>query len=532
MVNEKLHSAAIKAQMELILNSRDFQASTRLKDFFRFLVEETLAGRASQLKGYTIATTVFKRPENFDAQTDPIVRVEAAKLRSRLEHYYYSHGSTDSIYITLPKGGYIPEFSLAPGIGKPKASNPPLQQKVKMENTETARASVAVLPFDFRSDGVRADYFSDNLAEEITIHLTKFEDLTVASSYSARQAWAQSNDMHTLAQSINARFILHGSVNVTEERIRIRAELADSETKSNIWAEKFDGNLTASDLFTIQDEITEQVTSRIADSCGLIKRTLLKESSGKQPEGIKAYDAILSYHNWAPSFNRDKFITALEALEQTVNIEPDHALASAMLADIYASDLQLGYGLRPNGLEESLLLAHRAISLNAGCQFAYWALALNYFLRQDLDRFHNSVAQVVPLNPANTYTMAGCGLLIGMAENLPEGLAIMQKAVQLNPGLPSWHHIIPFMVHYVAGEYDTALTEALQVNTPDCFWDPLLQAAAYGRLGMREEGNAALARLLELQPNFLKQQDMLLKALFFSPESVDLISTGLIAAGL
>ena len=75
-------------------------------------MEEVLAGRASRLKGYTIATAVFDRPDSFDAHADPIVRVEAAKLRSRLEHYYYKHGATGCVHITLPKGGYVPEFSI------------------------------------------------------------------------------------------------------------------------------------------------------------------------------------------------------------------------------------------------------------------------------------------------------------------------------------------------------------------------------------------------------------------------------------
>ena len=526
---EPLSPEAVKAQMELILDSPDFQASPRLKNFFRFLVEEVLAGRASRLKGYTIATAVFDRPDSFDAHADPIVRVEAAKLRSRLEHYYYKHGATGCVHITLPKGGYVPEFSIFSdnrdqvAAGAPAPSNTVFRAKPE-------RAGVAVLPFVFTSDGDRTDYFSDGLAEEITVHLTKFEDLAVASSYSTRQAWINSGDMHVVARALNVRFLLHGSVKITGDRIRVIAELADCAT--NIWADKFDGLLTANDLFSIQDEIVQQVTSRIADSSGLIKRTLFKESGRKPPETIGAYDAILGYHHWAPSFALDRFRYALEALERTVAADPDSALPAAMLADIYASDYQLGYGLRPDGLEDSLILANRAVSLNSGCQFAYWALALNYFLRRDQDRFQHAAAQIIPLNPANTYTMAGAGLLVGMAEDLDKGNAIMQKAMQLNPRLPSWFHIIPFMVGYRAGDYEAALTEALQINTPDCFWDPMLRAAAYGRLGMRDEAGAALKQLLGLQPAFVEQQDMLLQALLYSPEHVDLIRRGLADAGL
>ena len=324
---DPLSPAAIKAQMELILACRDFQASPRLKKFFRFLVEETLAGRAANLKGYTIATTVFERPDNFDAHADPIVRVEAAKLRSRLEHYYYTRGVADPIRILLPKGGYVPEFSLLNAGREQTADSPaavPIATPWRM--TDFDRASVAVLPFAFTSDGDRTDYFSDGLAEEITVHLTKFEDMVVASSYSARQAWINSGDMAVVARALNVRFLLHGSVKITGERIRVIAEMADCQTNSNVWAEKFDGWLTANDLFSIQDEIVQQVTARIADSSGLIKHTLLKESGPKTPETVSAYDAILGYHHWAPSFALDRFKYALEALERTVAANPDYAL--------------------------------------------------------------------------------------------------------------------------------------------------------------------------------------------------------------
>ena len=531
MSSNKLTPAAIQEQLELILSSRDFHASPRLKKFFRFLVEETLAGRSAQLKGYTIATTIFNRPEDFDSQADPIVRVEAAKLRSRLEHYYALCPDAP-VLIELPKGSYVPVFSDAElSRGRPGAGAFS-KNRIVEEAPEMEQPGVAVLPFTFTSDSDCTDYFSDGLAEGITINLTKFDDLAVANSYSTRLAWQNSTDLYGLAKTLEVRFILHGSVKITGEHIRVYAELADLETKSNVWAEKFDGCLTASDLFTIQDGIIQQVTSRIAGCCGLIKRTLLKESSGKQPGELSAYDAILLYHHWAPSFKRDRFVVALTALEQTLRADPEHSLASAVLADLYASDYQFGYDLRPNGLEESLPLANHAVSLNPGCQFAYWALALNYFLRQDLYSFRRAASRIIPLNPANTYALTGCGLLVGMAEDLSEGLSIIKKAVQLNPNLPSWHHIIPFMAHYNEGNYDAALTEALHINTPDCFWDSMLRAAVYGRLGMREEGLAALQELMRLQPSFVEHNHVLLQSLLFSEQHVDAVRAGLVAAGL
>ena len=94
---------AVREQLDRILASGEFVAPDRLKSFLRFAVEETLAGRAERLKAYTIAVDVFGRDESFDPQTDPVVRMEAGRLRRRLERYYLAAGTTDPVRIEIPR---------------------------------------------------------------------------------------------------------------------------------------------------------------------------------------------------------------------------------------------------------------------------------------------------------------------------------------------------------------------------------------------------------------------------------------------
>ena len=97
--------------LERILASPGFDASARNRRFLEYIVEETLAGRADRLKGLTIAIDVFGRDAaTFDARNDPVVRIEAAKLRRRLERYYLIAGQQDPIRIDIPKGTYVPTF--------------------------------------------------------------------------------------------------------------------------------------------------------------------------------------------------------------------------------------------------------------------------------------------------------------------------------------------------------------------------------------------------------------------------------------
>ena len=107
---------AIREQLVRILNSDPFHQAQRRQRFLEYIVNEVLAGRGERLKGYNIAQAVFDRTETFDSILDPIVRMEAARLRDRLREYYDGDGQADPIRIELPKGSYSPhiEFRQAP----------------------------------------------------------------------------------------------------------------------------------------------------------------------------------------------------------------------------------------------------------------------------------------------------------------------------------------------------------------------------------------------------------------------------------
>jgi adenylate cyclase len=107
----------IREQVTRILGGADFRHAERLRRFLLFIVEETLCGRGDRLKAYSIALAVFDRGATFDPQLDPIVRVEAGRLRRALEHYYVTEGAYDRVLIGVPKGGYVPRFELRGSLG-------------------------------------------------------------------------------------------------------------------------------------------------------------------------------------------------------------------------------------------------------------------------------------------------------------------------------------------------------------------------------------------------------------------------------
>ena len=571
MCPENISEHEIRTQLELILNDSNFNGSSRLKKFFRFIVEETLAGNAGQLKAYTIATTIFDRGKNFDPLHDPVVRVESAKLRNRLMEYYFSASSPGNIRIEVPKGGYVPTFTridlgqpaakfldtedsstslgsvatygaeykadYALGVAhthfaQPTSLSASLPQESSRKSASSSQISVALLPFINLSGSKVEASFINGLADEITLALTRFEDLAIVSSYTTRNLNPAHESLYGLAQKLDVRFILHGSVQFNNNIIRVRAELADAHTGSNIWADRFDAKVDTRGMFSTQEKFAERLVSRIGDSFGSIRRKLMHEVSIKQPGDLLLYETMLSYHHWMSTFNPELFKEAKRALEQAILQDPNDSVLVAALADLYASDYQLGYNTVPDALNKAQEFALRAIALDGTCQTAHWALALTFFLRRNRVQFEKAIKQVVPLNPANSYMLVATGLLIGLAGNFEQGLALMERAMELNPASPGWMLIVSYFKHYQAGNFEAALNEALLINTPGCFWDPMLRAAALGQLGCELEAKQAVAELLAIQPDFVQNYKRYVHTLAFSSESAANLEAGLEKTGI
>jgi hypothetical protein len=109
----EVSEAEAREALARVLASEGFRAAPRLAAFLAFVVEQTLAGEAATLKGYTIATGALGRPPDFDPQFDPIVRVEAGRLRRALDAYYAGPGRADPVLIAIPRGRYVPSFAAA-----------------------------------------------------------------------------------------------------------------------------------------------------------------------------------------------------------------------------------------------------------------------------------------------------------------------------------------------------------------------------------------------------------------------------------
>ena len=526
--DNKLTPETIRLQLERILQSSEFRAPDKQRKFLSFVVDETLEDRASQIKGYTIALAVYGRTESFDPQVDPIVRVEAGRLRRALKHYYLTAGKNDLVRIKIPKGGYVPTFypvQIPPSGVKTHTSK-------RKDISPTTRLSVAVMPLINLTGDKEKDYVADGLTEELSFELARYQDFQVIASQSTMRFKGQKFDFIEVGRDLGVQFVLTGSVRDDLKTIKVTIRLLNTSTGMQIWGENYKLDQTAYDLISVQEEIAHRVIGAIADQYGLINRRLSKESRKKVPADLKAYDAVLRFYHYETVLTPEAFEKALAALEQAIEIDPEYGLAWAMLGHLHADNHALGFCKIEAPLEKALTFAQKGVALAPENQFVRDALSLVYFHRGDKELFLQHVEQTIALNPNSPYIVGVAGWHMALYGEWDRGLRLLKKGIKLNPYHPSWFHLVPFLDYYRRGEYENAFAEALKFNYPEVFWDPLMRAASLIQIGRQDEAKTAVSQLLKLEPDFATRGRWLIRRYVKVDSLIDRIVEGLRKAGL
>ena len=517
---------AIREQLERLVSSPDFARSEHLTQFLTFIVEETLAGRSDDIKGYTIGTAVLGRDDQFDPTIDPVVRIQAGRLRRALERYYLVEGTNDPLRIEVPKGGYRPTFCLI--------KEPELEVRVEEPFVEdptevlSRGPTIAVLPFTNLSGDKEQEYFAAGLTEELIVQLTRLQEVVVITHQSTRQYHNQPIDPRLVGRTLGTRFLLEGSVRKDSKAIRVAVRLRETENGESLWAQNYDRELAVGNIFDLQDDITEHVVTMIGDAYGLIPRTLCKETRGKPIENLNVYEATLRFYYFRTTASRESHTEAHKALEKAVELDPEYSQAWAMLGESYGAAYIHGFSAVKSPLKRAISCAGRAVTIDPMCQNARWAMAFAHFLSQDRERYLREAEMVISLNPNSAYMMGLVGNAMALLGEWDRGLGILNRVIDLNPYNPGWFHLAPYLDHYHHRRYEEALATAEKFNLPESFWDPMLRASVLGQLGQHKQAKEALEKALSLKPDCGKN----LNRVIHSNEIVDHVIDGLRKAGL
>lgn len=396
---------AVRRQLERILASRTFSHAQRLRALLQFVVEQTLAGRASELKESVIGCEVCGRPASYDPKADPIVRVDANRLRSRLHAYYEAEGAADAVRIMLPKGSYAPVFRSTADRSQCPADR---------------YGAIAVLPFVNLSGIAEQECFSDSLTEQIIHRLSRLEGLRVIARGSVFQFKGRTADIRTAAQQLGVDYILDGSVRVVEGHLRITVQMCDARTTYVLWSDRYERPWAR--VLDIEEEIAASVTDAL-------RVQLDPKSSAVLAHPTENADAYAHYLRGRYLWNQrspESLEASLRSFDRAVQDDPEFAAAYAGMAD-------------------TLLV-----------------MALNDHVPTSaaMARARAAARRAIELQPDSSEALISLGASKAVFDWDWEGSERdMQRALQIHPGSAPGHYLYAVLVLQPLGRWAEALRE-------------------------------------------------------------------------
>ena len=363
------------------------------------------------------------------------------------------------------------------------------------------KPSIAILPFANLSGDPEQDYFADGMVDEITTALSRFKSLFVIARNSSFTYKGKAVDIKRVGRELGVRYVLEGSVRKAADRVRISGQLIDAVTGANLWADRFEGDL--SDVFALQDEVTVKVVS-------IIQPKLLQSeinSAARRPNDLSAYDLCLRAQH-LPSWTRGGSAESLRLASRALEIDPRYGFAATLAAECHLRHVRQGWAADPTSeIAEGFRLLRLALSIDGNATLALSMLGrATASFSADFDTAVEMVDRAVALNPNSFRAWEERGwthLTMGQPE---EAIRSFERRIRLSPFDPLL--FATFAGTSVAliglGRFDEAVSaarKAIRQNPAFAFTYRCL-ASALAHLERNEEAREAVARFLELDPDF------------------------------
>jgi TolB-like protein len=387
----------------------------------------------------------------------------------------------------------------------------PTQPPVEVASEETPalelpdKPSIAVLPFINLSGDPGQDYFSDGFTINLIYQLYKIPGIFVIARGSTFKYKGMAVDARQVGRELGVRYVLEGSVQRADDRIRVTTQLVEAATGSQLWAERYDRELK--DIFAVQDEITRKVVNELAVKIAW-GETWRLESRGT--DNYEAFDYYVQMDKYLLRFEKEANIRARELLFKAIELDPKYARAIAMVGSTHLVDAMFGWVENPaQSLKLSEEWAHRALAIDDNVAYAHNVLGRVYILRRQFEKGIAAAKRAVECEPTNALVIGGLALNLNYAGKPEEALVQAKKAIRLNPYGPytSLYRDALGFVNYVTRKYEAAITEFKKCLdhqqhgfvARSC-WHYLI--ASYMELGQKEEARAEAKKFFEKHPNF------------------------------
>ena len=364
---------------------------------------------------------------------------------------------------------------------------------------QSDKIAIAVLPFTNASTNPKDAYFAVGMTEDLITDLTKFPDFQVAASTSTTAYRNNESNIREIGRELGVRYILEGSIEKGQEKIRVTAQLIDAKSGSHIWAERYDRSLT--DVFVLRDEIRKAIIGAITGYTGPLLDAEIKRAAKLPASAVHArdlyYQAFAEFSKFEPAANE----RARELLKRTIALNPNDASVQALLAWTYFRDHWVGWTEDPIQAAKLALQAGRqAVELDPSNYRARWSLGSAYRLVGNQRAVKENYERAFELNPNDPDLFADWGEVLSDNGQVEEAVAQLERAIQLNPRYPVWYARVLATCYFKLGRYEDSLRVEGKILKPDAF-HRLLRIAAYLHIGQKPDAQSELDAVRNTEPN-------------------------------
>lgn len=365
----------------------------------------------------------------------------------------------------------------------------------------TDKPSIAVLPFQNLSGDPEQTYFSDGITDDIITELSRYSELQVTARHSSFFYRASDQPASAIARELGVQYLAEGSVRRAGNRVRITVQLIDPNSGSQIWAERFDREVT--DIFEVQDDITTIVVNLLA---GEISRQHYRRTLHGGTEGIAAYDHVLRATELALRVAPEENALARSEALAAIEADPKFARAHAILALTLINESNNFWTPVPReGLVKAHAAALAAVAADGRDPWAHAMLgAAELWLNRAHDRAIACIKRAVELNPSSSYFRGLYAYVLTFTGQPEKALEEIELAIRTNPRFPPVFYAFRGRALLILRRIDEAvpLLEEMIAEMPGHSNALGLAAVAYVAAGRIEEARGLVDRLVEGQPHY------------------------------
>jgi adenylate cyclase len=366
-----------------------------------------------------------------------------------------------------------------------------------------AKPAIAVLPLANQSDDPSREYFADGLTQDIINALGRFPELTVMSWNAVFPYKGRPANPAEVTRSLAVRYQVEGSVRRTADRLRVNAQLVDTNG-GVLWSASFDEALA--DVFALQDKITTQIAGTLA----IRVRQVEQSRAAKKPtESLEAYDYVLRARPALQRPARANIVEARTLLRQAIELDPNYAAAYGALAETYHVATSMGWAESPaDFMGRAAEMANKALSIDDSELRARIVLGRIDLFYHQYDQAQAELDHVIAINPSDASALAGRGNILMWSGQTDAAIEALELAQRIDPELNAVDRFALSLAYYLKGRYDAAIEQA-ELNlrkTTGANFSRIVLAAAYAELGRSGDAARVVTTIHRIDPTFDAQE--------------------------